>query len=173
MSDSTNALVLPVDSTSSSEAKTFPGFPGVYRPGVPVLLSTIGLDLMDARASIEELGLPLVEHAHDGDEEPAVPDANPPRAESRQPFGDALGAPEPPSSSEPADNPPALEKLTKVELVAHAAALDPPLELDEALKKDEMLDAIAQHGLPPATTPPPQPPIEAGVTPDANAGGAS
>lgn len=162
MSDSTNALVLPVEATSSSEAQTFPGFPGVYRPGVPVLLSTIGIDLMEARASIEALGLPLVEHAHDGDEEPAVPDANPPRLEGNQPFGDGLGAPEAPSEAEPVNEAPPLEKLTKAELVAHAATLDPPLELDESLKKDEMLDAIGAHALPPTVTPPPEPPHEAG-----------
>lgn len=173
MSDSTNALVLPVDATSSSEAQTFPGFPGAYRPGVPVLLSTIGLDLMDARASIAELGLPLVEHAHAGDEEPAVPDANPPRLEGDHPFGDALAAPEAPSESESVDDTPPLETLTKAELVAHAATLDPALELDESLKKDEMLTAIAEHGLPPQVTPSPQPPAEGAPNPDDTAGGAA
>lgn len=172
MSDSTNALVLPVEATNSGEAQTFPGFPGAYRPGVPVLLSTIDLDLMAARAAIEELGLPLVEHAHSGDEELAVPDANPPRLEGNQPFGDGLGTPEAPTEAEAEDETPPLEKLTKPQLVAHAAKLDPPLHLDESSLKDELLDAIAKHGLPPATTPPPEPPHENAPNTDSSAGGA-
>lgn len=155
MSDSKNALVLPAERTSSSEAQTFPGFPGAYRPGVPVLLETIGLDLMEARALIAELGLPLVEQAHAGDEEPAVPDANPARLEGDRVFDDGLGAPEQPSEA-PAER--TLEQFTKAELIAHAATLEPPLELHETAKKDEMLVAIAEHLLPPATTPPPEPP---------------
>lgn len=97
-----NALVLPPEAARSSEAQHFPGFPGEWRPGNPVKLETLGLDLMSARALIDELGLPLVEVDHRKREEPAVPDANPPRLEGNAPFGDALAPAEPPAS-EPAE----------------------------------------------------------------------
>lgn len=160
MSTSSNALVLPPDRASTAEAQTFPGFPGAYQPGVPVLLATIGLDLMEARSLISDLGLPLVEHEHEGDEEPAVPDANPPRLEGNAAFDSGVGAPEQPGDTDEHEPEVPLEKRTKPELVEYAAALDPPLELDEKSLKDELLAAIAEHLLPPATTPPPQPPGE-------------
>lgn len=106
-----NALVLPPDAATSSEAVTFPGFPGQWRPGNPVRLDTIGLDLMAARALIDELGLPLVELEHKKREEPAVPDANPPRHVGNQVFDPGQETPEPPAEAEdvapPDDAPPA------------------------------------------------------------------
>lgn len=36
-------------------------------------------------------------------------------------------------------------KLTKADLIAHAASLDPPLELHESQTKEEMHAAIAEH----------------------------
>lgn len=163
MTSSPNALVLPAERASSSEAQTFPGFPGVYRPGVPVLLTTIGLDLMAARAAIADLGLPLVEGSLVGDEEPPILDSPVPRLEGDAPFDSGAGAPERPAEEEldePAEKP--LEQRTKADLVAYAAQLDPPLDLDESEKKDDLLAAIADHLAPPATTPPPDPPSEGG-----------
>lgn len=43
------------------------------------------------------------------------------------------------------DQPKAIASMNKAELVAHAAALDPPLQLDEKSKKDELLAAIDAH----------------------------
>jgi hypothetical protein len=51
-----------------------------------------------------------------------------------------------PPGGETKDDSASLAKLTKPQLVAHAAALDPPLVLDVASKKDELLAAIAAHG---------------------------
>lgn len=103
-----NALVLPAEAVSSSEAVTFPGFPGEWRPGNPVRLDTIGLDLMAARVLIDDLGLPLVEHSHHRKEEPAVPDANPPRHDGNAVFAPGMETPAPPTESdatEPAAEP--------------------------------------------------------------------
>lgn len=94
-----NALVLPPEAAHTSEAQHFPGFPGEWRPGNPVKLATLGLDLMSARALIDELGLPLVEVDHRKREEPAVPDANPPRLDGNTPFGDALAPAEAPAEA--------------------------------------------------------------------------
>lgn len=55
-------LVLPAKESDTSAPQTFPGFPGVYAPGEPVGLSTLGLDEKEAADLIEEMGLPLVAH---------------------------------------------------------------------------------------------------------------
>lgn len=106
-----NALVLPVEAVSTHEAVTFPGFPGEWRPGNPVRLETLGLELMEARAKIADLGLPLVELDHRKKEESAVPDRNPPLHEGNAGFDPGVGSPEPPHEAEdvaPSDAPPAV-----------------------------------------------------------------
>lgn len=105
-----NALVLPPEAVSTGEAVTFPGFPGEWRPGNPVRLETLGIDLMEARAAIERLGLPLVELEHRRKEEPAVPDPNPPRHEGNADFDPGVAAPEPPreAADAPVEAPPAV-----------------------------------------------------------------
>src|SRR4051812_9447526 len=47
-----------------------------------------------------------------------------------------------PAKTANGDEPVDLSKLMKAELVAHAAKLDPPLELDEKSTKDELVAAI-------------------------------
>ena len=67
-------LVLPVDAVSGTFPHTFPGFPGVFEPGVPVALSALGLSQKDARALVKELGLPLKEAQVDVADEPPLED---------------------------------------------------------------------------------------------------
>ena len=55
------ALVLPAEAATSSDAVNFAGFPGRWMPDEPVALETLGLDLSDARAFINEHNLPLYE----------------------------------------------------------------------------------------------------------------
>jgi hypothetical protein len=54
------ALVLPVDRAPSIEPQVFGGFPGVWTPGVPIAVESLGLTVNDARRLVEERGLPLV-----------------------------------------------------------------------------------------------------------------
>ena len=54
-----NSLILPEDAAATSEPQTFPPFPGLYTPGVPVALETIGLEAKEAKEQIEALNLPL------------------------------------------------------------------------------------------------------------------
>lgn len=49
-------VVLPESATGNSAAVAFAGFPGTYTPGVPC---EIALSETDAKAALEELGLPL------------------------------------------------------------------------------------------------------------------
>lgn len=47
---------------TGSEGVHFGDFPGVWAPGVPIALTELGFDTAaDARAAVEELGLPLKE----------------------------------------------------------------------------------------------------------------
>ncbi len=60
MADADLELVLPA--ASSVEPQTFGGaFPGVWRPGVPQRVSTLGLTAEGARRLVALHGLPLVE----------------------------------------------------------------------------------------------------------------
>jgi hypothetical protein len=54
------ALVLPVNRSSSVEPQTFPGFPGLWVPGVAVAVSDLGLTSDEAATLVREMGLPLV-----------------------------------------------------------------------------------------------------------------
>jgi hypothetical protein len=55
-----NSVQLTKDANlSSEEPHSFPPFPGVYQPGVPVSLELIGLSGDEAQALIDELGVPL------------------------------------------------------------------------------------------------------------------
>lgn len=58
------ALVLDDPSVASEEPRHFAGFPGLWAPGAPVLVASLGFESDDAAyARVEELGLPLVETA--------------------------------------------------------------------------------------------------------------
>lgn len=82
------ALVLRGDHVVA-ERTYFPGFPGVFFPGEPVLLSSVGMTEQEARERITELGLPL-ELTEVADEEGAQTPAKP-----EQPVqGDTTPAPE-------------------------------------------------------------------------------
>jgi hypothetical protein len=52
-------LTLPVGYTPLPGPVVFPGFPGLYTPGVPVSLEDIELTEAEARERIEAAGLPL------------------------------------------------------------------------------------------------------------------
>lgn len=87
-----NALMLPEGGAASAEAQHFVGMPGAYRPGEPVLLDSIGLDLEGARALVKSLGLPLIEVAHGRRKvEPPVPDHFPPRVRGSLAYGEVEG----------------------------------------------------------------------------------
>lgn len=83
-----NAIVLPASSSSVAEAQGFPGMPGRYLPGEPVLLRSLDLTAEEARSLIDDLGVPLelVDHGKAKVQHP-VPDENPPRAEAGDPTG--------------------------------------------------------------------------------------
>ena len=53
------AYVLPEGALPSTEAHQFVGFPGLWAPGVPQLVSTVGLTPAEAARLVAELGLPL------------------------------------------------------------------------------------------------------------------
>lgn len=53
------AYVLPEDAVASSEAQVFPGFNGVFLPGVPVAVSDLGYKASEAAELVKTLELPL------------------------------------------------------------------------------------------------------------------
>lgn len=82
-----NAIILPAAGAAASlEAQYFPGMPGRYLPGEPVLLRTVDLTVEEAKSLIKDLGVPLelVDHGKRREAEP-VPDENPPRAKGDAP----------------------------------------------------------------------------------------
>lgn len=82
-----NAIILPAAGlVNSTEAQFFPGLPGRFVPGEPVLLRTVDLTVEEAKSLIEDLGVPLelVDHGKRAEAEP-VPDENPPRGKGDAP----------------------------------------------------------------------------------------
>lgn len=162
--ESENAVVLAEDALVH-DAATFVGMPGVYAPGNPVLLTTIGLDADEALERIESLGLPLVLTSLHGDETPAVPDENPPRAIGNLGFGEVapgvrpVDVPEPAiiEGQEPAE--PAGRALTKAELVTAGEALG-LTDLSERQTRDELAAAVEAAGG--TSVAPPEPPTNDG-----------
>lgn len=60
MAKKSAAYLLPVEAASSGGPQVFPGFPGIYEPGVPLDIEHLGgIDEQLADALIAELGLPL------------------------------------------------------------------------------------------------------------------
>ena len=60
MAESKTAYVLPEDEAHVMEYQQFPGFPGLFFPGVPVPLEELGFSsASEAADRIAELGLPL------------------------------------------------------------------------------------------------------------------
>jgi hypothetical protein len=84
-----SGFVLPVESVSSTEAVTFPGFPGIWLPGEPVALETLGgITMEEAREQIKALDLPLKEAKADvPDAEPASPPTQEPAVEPAETEG--------------------------------------------------------------------------------------
>lgn len=123
-----NALMLPDEGAASAEAQHFVGMPGAYRPGEPVLLESIGLDIDEARALIERLGLPLVEVEHGRRAVDApVPDHFPPRLDGNLGFGEGspVAVPVPPAAADDQADAPA-------EVVVSEQGDNPPTEDDQA-----------------------------------------
>jgi len=158
-----DALVLPEDA-GYHDATTFVGIPGVYAPGVPVALATIGLSADEAGDRIASLGVPLEFATLDGAEVPPVPDANPPRHEGNLGFGEvapgvrAVDVPEAAIIDGQDATPPAARPLTKAELVDAGNALG--LELTERQSRDELVAAVEGAGG--ASVHPPEPPTTDG-----------
>jgi hypothetical protein len=112
------AFVLPKGTTPSTDAQTFPEFPGVFTPGEPVRVAGLGFEsVADAHARADELGLPLKRTTHTFPPDDGVAESALEAAETGE------KAPSEPADSRPAEETP-VAALNEEELAARHAEED-------------------------------------------------